>query len=221
VTPWLFLAAAWSAEPPRDFRIAVARSESLHVVTAGHGERVVLIPGFLGGAFGFRKVVPLLEQAGYETIIIEPLGTGLSGRPEHADYSLAAQADRIAAAMDSLGIRQAWVVAHSVGGAMALRVAYRRPDLVRALVSLEGGPTERVTTPEFRRAAMFIPWIKWLGGIKTVRRIVAKTLRSSSGPGRHAQGVPHHGGVAGARPAAAAPSRDCVPRPPGPGRRGS
>src|SRR2546422_1504920 len=37
-----------------------------------------------------------LFRSGYRAIVIEPLGVGNSGRPEHADYSLTAQADRIA-----------------------------------------------------------------------------------------------------------------------------
>jgi pimeloyl-ACP methyl ester carboxylesterase len=178
---WLLLAATVAAGPGRSFTLVVAPGESLHVATFGRGEPVVLIPGFFGATFGFRKLVPLLEEAGYQPTIVEPLGTGSSGRPDHADYSFIAQADRIAAALDSLGIRHALVIAHSVGGAIAFRLAYRRPDLVRALVSLEGGPTERVATPEFRRAAVYIPWLKLFGGIKIIRRVVHRTLISSSG----------------------------------------
>src|SRR5207247_6874619 len=120
-------------------------------------------------------------QAGHETIVIEPLGIGSSSRPERSDYSLTAQADRVAAAMDSLGLSQTVVVAHSAGGSVALRLAYRRPELVRALVSIEGGPTETLTTPEFRRAMRLAPWIKVFGGIKLIRWKIRGMLISSSG----------------------------------------
>ena len=180
---WLLLAVGLAADSAHSLQVPVARGESLHVVTFGPGGRepVVLIPGFFGSAFGFRKVVPLLAQAGYQPIVVEPLGTGFSSRPPHGDYSLSAQAHRIAAALDSLHVRHAWVIGHAVGGAMALRLAYTRPDLVAALVSLEGGPTEQVATPEFRSVARYIPWIKLLGGIKLIRRVLRSTLRASSG----------------------------------------
>ena len=178
---WMLLTAAVAADSGRSFSVTVARGESLHVVTAGRGEPVVLIPGFFGSAFGFRKLLPLLEEAGYQPTIIEPLGTGWSGRPAHADYSFLAQADRIAAAFDSLRLTHALVIAHAVGGAMAFRLAYRRPDLVAALVSLEGGPTEQVATAEFRRGAEFMPWIKLLGGIKLMRKVVRHSLIAASG----------------------------------------
>ena len=179
---WLLLAAAVaSGDSARSLQVAVAPGESLHVAIFGHGEPIVLIPGFFGSVFGFRKLIPLLEDAGYQPTVIEPLGTGFSGRPPKGDYSFTAQAQQIAAALDSLRIRNAVVIAHSVGGAMAFRLAYRRPDLVRALISLEGGPTERMATPEFRRAANYVPWIKIFGGIKLIRRVVHRTLVRSSG----------------------------------------
>lgn len=182
MVPLLLLAAAVAThDTSRSFQVVVAPGESLHVAVFGRGEPVVLIPGFFGSVFGFRKLIPLLEEAGYQPTVVEPLGTGFSGRPAHGDYSFIAQADQIAAVLDSLRIRNAPVIAHSVGGAMALRLAYRRPDLVRSLISLEGGPTERVATPEFKRAAKYIPWIKLLGGIKLIRKVVRRTLVRSSG----------------------------------------
>src|SRR3989442_15773646 len=101
--------------------VPLAATESLQVETSGAGPPVVLIPGLFGSEFGFRKLVPLLNAAGYRTIVIEPLGVGSSGRPAHANYSLTAQADRIAAVLDSLGVRRALVVAHSIGGTVGVR----------------------------------------------------------------------------------------------------
>ena len=50
------------------------------------GTPVVMIPGLFGGAYGFRKVIPLLLARGFHTIVIEPLGIGNSGRPTPADW---------------------------------------------------------------------------------------------------------------------------------------
>ncbi len=163
------------------FMVPVAPAESLFVETTGRGDPVVLIPGLFGSAFGFRKVVPLLVDAGYRTIVIEPLGVGASARPEKANYSLTAQADRLAAVLDSLHVRDALVLAHSIGGSEAFRLAYRRPDLVRALLSIEGGPTERAITPAFKRALRLAPWIKLFGGIRLIRRKIRGMLIDSSG----------------------------------------
>jgi pimeloyl-ACP methyl ester carboxylesterase len=180
---WLlpFLMLVDSAQVSGKFVVPVTQTESLAVETAGQGEPLVLIPGLFGSAFGFRKLVPLLVQAGYRTIVIEPLGIGSSARPAKANYSLTAQADRIAAVLDTLNVRDAVLVAHSMGGAEAFRLAYRRPDLVRGLVSIEGGPTESAITPEFKRALRLAPWIKLLGGMKLIRRKIRSLLLQSSG----------------------------------------
>lgn len=161
--------------------IPVAPRESLRVTTQGSGNPVVLIPGLLGSAFAWRKVLPRLAAAGYRGIVIEPLGIGGSARPASADYSLSAQADRIAAALDSLGVRRGVVVAHAVGSSIALRLALRQPDLVAGIVTLEGGVAEAATTPGFRRAMELAPWIRLLGGERIIRSRLRRHLLEASG----------------------------------------
>ena len=163
--------------------VVVAPAETLRVEAgaAGSGPPVAIIPGLFGAAFTFRKVVPILVADGYRPIVIEPLGTGYSSRPENADYSLAAQAHRIVAVLDSMHTGKVLILAHSLGGAMAFRLALERPDLVRGIVTLEGGPTEEATTPTFRSAMRYLPWVKVFGGIKLVRRKVRGMLLDSSG----------------------------------------
>src|SRR6266550_2417302 len=147
---WL-LPLALVADTIHSFSLALSAAESVAVTVTGTGDPVVLVPGLFGSAFGYRTLIPLLTDAGYRAIVVEPLGVGNSARPQHADYSLTAQADRIAAALDRLGVRQAIVVAHSLGASMAFRLAYRRPDLVAGIVSLDGGPAESPATRAVRR----------------------------------------------------------------------
>lgn len=179
----LQLITALATDSAHSLTIPVAPKESLHVVAAGPdaGTPVVLIPGFFGSAFTFRKVTPRLNEAGYRTLVIEPLGIGGSSRPEKGDYSLTAQARRIGAVLDSLGVPKAVVLAHSNGGSIAMRLALHRPGLVLGLVSIEGGPTESAVTPSFRSALRFAPWIKLFGGVKLIRWKIRHLLLDSSG----------------------------------------
>lgn len=149
--------------------LETAPGECLQITMSGEGRDVVLIPGLFGSAFAFRKITPLLITEGYRAIVIEPLGVGHSSRPKEADYTLTAQADRIHRAMDLLGVEDAVLVAHSVGASMALRLAHRHPERIRAVVSLEGGPAEEVSTPGFRRAMMLTPLLKLFGGPRLIR----------------------------------------------------
>ena len=177
---WL-LAFLLVADTTHGLSLPVAPAESLWISISGSGEPVVLVPGLFGSGYGYRKLGPLLNDAGYQTIIIEPLGVGQSARPEDADYSLGAQSDRIAAALDTLRISDALVVAHSVGAAIVFRLAYKRPDLIRAVISLDGGPAESATTAGFRRAMRFAPLIRLFGGVKLIRGKIRRHMLAASG----------------------------------------
>lgn len=135
--------------------IPVARGEVLRTTSVGSGRPVVLIPGLFGAAFGYRRIVGPLAGLGYRAIVVEPLGFGWSAHPRRANYSLTAQTARVAAVLDSLGIRQALIIAHSTGASIALRLAYDRPDLVEGILSIDGGPAETAATPGLRRAMRF------------------------------------------------------------------
>jgi pimeloyl-ACP methyl ester carboxylesterase len=64
-------------------------------------------------------------------------GHGTSDRPEDFGYRLEDHADALAVALDAAGVTGAELVAHSMGGSVALVLAHRRPDLVSRLVLTE------------------------------------------------------------------------------------
>ena len=172
----LALAPVGIALPPT----AAVAPATLYCQDSGSGPAVVLIPGLLGCAYSFRHVVADLHAAGYRTLVIEPLGVGLSPRPEHADYSLTAQADRVAAELERRGVSDAVVVGHVIGGTIALRLAYRHPVLVRGVLSIEGGPAETAATPGFRRGMKFARWARWIVGTGWFKGKFGAYLRSVS-----------------------------------------
>lgn len=135
--------------------VAVAPGETLRTTSIGTGRPLVLIPGVFGAAFGFRAITGPLVARGYRCIVVEPLGYGWSSHPKEADYSFTAQAARIGRALDSLGVRGALFAAQSSGAAIAFRVAVARPDLVRGLLSIDGGPAESAATAGMRKAFRF------------------------------------------------------------------
>jgi len=182
----LLAAHVWTARvaaQQSQVRLAVAPAETLAVSITGaaQGSDLVIIPGLIGSAFAFRRIIPLLAAGGYRVVVVDPLGAGRSSHPDHADYSLAGQADRLAAALDSLGVTQALVVAQALGAAMAYRLAVARPDEVAGILSLNGGPAEQTATPGVRRVLRFAPLLRLFGGRSLLRRKTAEGLRRSSG----------------------------------------
>lgn len=132
--------------------IEVAPGEQLRTTTVGGGEAIVLIPGMFGAAFGYRSIMGPLVERGYRCIVVEPLGYGWSSRPRNADYSFAAQTERVGEVLDSLGVTRALLVAQSSGASIAFRLAVARPGLVRGVLSIDGGPAESASTPGMRKA---------------------------------------------------------------------
>jgi pimeloyl-ACP methyl ester carboxylesterase len=135
--------------------IQVADGETLRTTSVGTGQPIVLIPGIFGGAYGYRKITGPLVAQGYRTIVVEPLGYGSSSHPKKADYSFGAQSERVARTLDQMGIKRALIVAQSSGAAIAFRLAVGRPDLVRGLLSIDGGPAESAATPGMKKAFKF------------------------------------------------------------------
>jgi pimeloyl-ACP methyl ester carboxylesterase len=162
--------------------IEVAPTEILHTTTTGSGQPVVLVPGIFGGAFSFRHVVGPLVALGYRCIVVEPLAFGSSAHPAKADYSFAAQADRIGLVLDSLGATKVLIVGQSTGAAIAYRLAYRRPDLVHGVLSINGGPAETAATPGLKHALRFGGFLtKLFVGPGTIRSRVWHDLIENSG----------------------------------------
>ncbi|MFI5243063.1 MAG: alpha/beta fold hydrolase [Gemmatimonadales bacterium] len=169
-------------------RVAVAPHESLTVTvtrpasppSSDAGPAIVFIPGLLGGSFGFRKVTTQLAAAGHATYVVEPLGTGTSSHPRDGDYSLDAQSDRIAAVLDSLGVTGAVVVGANFGASVALRMAYRHPERVAAVLSLDGGPVDRSSTGGATTAMRLAPILKFFGARGIARRRIGDALRDYS-----------------------------------------
>jgi pimeloyl-ACP methyl ester carboxylesterase len=149
----LLLAGSVDSAVVRD--IKVADGETLRTTSLGTGQPIVLVPGIFGGAFGYRKISGPLVSTGYRVIVVEPLGYGSSSHPKDADYSFGAQTGRVARTLDEMGIKRALFVAQSSGAAIAFRLAIQRPDLVRGLVSIDGGPAESAATPGMKNAFKF------------------------------------------------------------------
>jgi 2-succinyl-6-hydroxy-2,4-cyclohexadiene-1-carboxylate synthase len=69
---------------------------------------------------------------------------GLPSRAQALDtsqspYGLAAYARDLAALLEQLNLKQAWLVGHSLGGSIALWTAYCYPDLIKGVICLNAG----------------------------------------------------------------------------------
>lgn len=91
-----------------------------------NGRTVVLFHGmnFFAGAYG--STIEALSQAGFRVIAVDRLGFGRSSKPL-IHYSLHLPARNTRDLLDGLGIEQAAIVGHSMGGMVATRYAATYP----------------------------------------------------------------------------------------------
>ncbi len=107
----------------------------MHVERYGHGGApILLVHGFGTCSFLWRGVGPLLAMASRTAFAIDLFGYGESDRPFDAQYGIAAQSDYLDRALTALRLSRATVVGVDVGAAIAMHLAFNRPERVERLV---------------------------------------------------------------------------------------
>lgn len=109
-----------------------ARGASMRYFVAGEGRPVVLLHGLGGAASNWRSLAPALAQRA-RVIVPEFPGHGGSS-PLPVPVGVEGFADRVGLLLEAERAERAVLVGHSFGGATAIALAVRRPELVGGLV---------------------------------------------------------------------------------------
>lgn len=124
-----------------------------------HGPRtatpIVLIHCFTCAINWWDEVIPLLDRD-HRVVAVDLLGHGGSEKPA-SGYSIPNQADLVAQALDRLGVRDAEVVGHSLGGGVVVALAQQSPELVDRVVIVDTGPTHEEGDLGFVAKLAFAP----------------------------------------------------------------
>jgi pimeloyl-ACP methyl ester carboxylesterase len=146
---------------------------------AGQGPAVVLVHGLALSSTTWRYVMPKLAER-FTVVAPDLLGHGQSGKPR-GDYSLGAYASGIRDLLVALDVERATFVGHSLGGGIAMQLAYQFPERCERLVLVASGGLGKevnallraVTLPgaEYVLPVILTPWLRlraeivggWLG----------------------------------------------------------
>ncbi len=139
-------------------RVAEIGDRFVSYIDEGEGEAVVLIHGIPTWGYLWHRLIPVLAK---QNRVLAPdlPGFGYSDKSDRFDRSIARQAEMIDAWMERLGVERAHVVAHDIGGGVALRLATGFPRRVKKLcvmntVCYDSWPIEMMLQlghPETRR----------------------------------------------------------------------
>jgi pimeloyl-ACP methyl ester carboxylesterase len=123
----------------RDFRLRHVKIHGHDVGyrMAGDGPAIVLLHGLTGSSTTWREVMPALAER-YTVVAPDLLGHGESAKPR-GDYSLGAFASGVRDLLVGLGIERATFVGHSLGGGIAMQLAYQFPERCERLALVASG----------------------------------------------------------------------------------
>jgi pimeloyl-ACP methyl ester carboxylesterase len=135
----------------------------LHVVERGQGPTLLLVHGLAGQLRHFTYGIVDLLASRYRVVAVDRPGSGYSVRMPGSSAALGAQADVLAALIDTLKLGRPIVVGHSLGGAVALALAQRHPERVAglALIAPLTHPVQEIPSV-FRGLRIARPWARAL-----------------------------------------------------------
>ena len=113
---------------------ATVSGHRMHFVDEGEGEPIVFVHGNPAWSFEFRHVIRELRSE-FRCVAPDHIGFGLSSRSsQREDHHPESHAQKFAALLDHLNLRNITLFMNDWGGPIGLDFARRRPDSVRRLV---------------------------------------------------------------------------------------
>lgn len=141
--------------PPRYAEVPDGDGGTLRMAYVRHGPEdapvVLLLHGEPSWSFLYRKMIPVLADAGFATVAPDLVGFGRSDKPaEPGDHSYARHVEWVRSLVfDALDLRSVTLVGQDWGGLIGLRLVAEHPDRFRAVIAANTGlPTGDVDMPE-------------------------------------------------------------------------
>jgi haloalkane dehalogenase len=123
---------------------------------ADASETVLLMHGEPSWSFLYRKMVPVLSEAGLRVVVPDLVGFGRSDKPAaRTDYTYARHVEWMRAALfDALGLEGLTLVGQDWGGLIGLRLVAEHPDRFRRVVAANTG----LPTGDRDMSEAFLAW---------------------------------------------------------------
>ncbi len=130
--------------PPRYAEVPSGDGSALRVHYLDEGPAdaapVLLLHGEPSWCFLYRKMIPVLVQAGYRCLAPDFVGFGRSDKPaRREDYTYQRHVDWMLAFLEALDLRRLTLVCQDWGGLIGLRLAAEQPDRFDRIVAANTG----------------------------------------------------------------------------------
>lgn len=108
----------------------------LHYKRYGSGHTLIILHGLMGSGDNWTSISRKLSEK-YEVFVPDFRNHGAS--PHHEDFSMDVLVEDIREFIESHRIKAPVIIGHSMGGKVAMALAFKYPDLVRALIVVDVG----------------------------------------------------------------------------------
>ncbi len=141
--------------------------EDVFIKVYGSGKPMILVHGFLGSHLNFESIVERLSGS-RKLYVVDLPGFGLSKASLEGDYSKKGYADLLVDLMKILNISRADVLGHSMGGEVALNLAYHYPERVERLILIDStGYDSASYLPDFVARSEVLTYLLMRYGFQT------------------------------------------------------
>src|SRR4051812_34907712 len=144
-------------------RFAITSAGTVHYITTGNGEPLVLISNMLVMARSYRALISKLAES-FQVIVVELPGSGWSSRVSEP-ASLEQYATCLIEFMNEIGLCRAILVGHSNSGAVAMRASQLSPERFTAVVLADssgaGAAFLELAFNAVRHTRNFLSQIQW------------------------------------------------------------
>jgi 2-hydroxymuconate-semialdehyde hydrolase len=133
-----------------------------HYHEDGNGEPLLLIHGSGPGVSAWanwRLVFPILSDH-FHLYAPDVVGFGYTKRPEGIQYSVDLWVNHMISFIETMKLDKVSIVGNSMGGALALHLAQRRPDLIRKLILMGSVGLSFPITEELDQVWGYTPSLK-------------------------------------------------------------
>ncbi|MGB1225501.1 MAG: haloalkane dehalogenase [Mycobacterium sp.] len=121
------------------------------------GEVVLLLHGEPSWSYLYRKMIPVLVDAGLRAVAIDLVGFGRSDKPTRRDYTYAAHTDWTWAAIEAIGLTDVTLVCQDWGGLIGLRLVAEQPERFVRVVAAN----TMLPTGDHHPGKAFLAWQKF------------------------------------------------------------
>lgn len=106
---------------------------TLHTMVIGSGEPLVLLHGFPDFWYGWKKLIPLIEDR-FQLIIPDMRGYNLSDKPAGVEnYHIELLIEDIRGLIEHFGFKSVYLAGHDWGGVLSWFIAEKHPDKIKKL----------------------------------------------------------------------------------------